>query len=122
MINNLETLSVEIHNKISNLLFEFVEHNNKTNQSYPIDLQYAKIKYMDKNRVLFHGNLIVSFIDLGTGYIEYDFINHEFYRVSFSDKTYRSRRLFSLIPHNLERINDVIDHLQKYKEETLKKQ
>jgi hypothetical protein len=122
MINNLETLSVEIHNKISNLLFEFVEHNNKTNQSYPIDLQYAKIKYMDKNRVVFHGNLIVSFIDFGTGYIEYDFINHEFYRVSFSDKTYRSRRLFSLIPHNLERINDVIDHLQKYKEETLKKQ
>ena len=121
MINNLETLSVEIHNKISNLLFEFVEHNNKTNQSYPIDLQYAKIKYMDKNRVVFHGNLIVSFIDFGTGYIEYDFINHEFYRVSFSDKTYRSRRLFSLIPHNLERINDVIDHLQKYKEETLKK-
>ena len=122
MIDNLETLSVEIHNKISNLLFEFVEHNNKTNQSYPIDLQYAKIKYMDKNRVVFHGNLIVSFIDFGTGYIEYDFINHEFYRVSFSDKTYRSRRLFSLIPHNLERINDVIDHLQKYKEETLKKQ
>ena len=122
MINNLETLSVEIHNKISNLLFEFVEHNNKTNQSYPIDLQYAKIKYMDKNRVVFHGNLIVSFIDLGTGYIEYDFINHEFYRVSFSDKIYCSRRLFSLIPHNLERINDVIDHLQKYKEETLKKQ
>jgi hypothetical protein len=122
MINNLETLSVEIHNKISNLLFEFVEHNNKTNQSYPIDLQYAKIKYMDKNRVVFHGNLIVSFIDFGTGYIEYDFINHEFYRVSFSDKTYRSRRLFSLIPHNLEQINDVIDHLQKYKEETLKKQ
>lgn len=121
MINNLETLSVEIHNKISNLLFEFVEHNNKTNQSYPIDLQYAKIKYMDKNRVVFHGNLIVSFIDFGTGYIEYDFINHEFYRVSFSDKTYRSRRLFSLIPHNLEQINDVIDHLQKYKEETLKK-
>jgi len=76
---------------------------------------------MDKNRVVFHGNLIVSFIDFGTGYIEYDFINHEFYRVSFSDKTYRSRRLFSLIPHNLERINDVIDHLQKYKEETLKK-
>lgn len=121
MINNTETLSVETHNKISNLLFEFVEHNNKTNQSYPIDLQYAKIKYMDKNRVVFHGNLIVSFIDFGTGYIEYDFINHEFYRVSFSDKTYRSRRLFSLIPHNLERINDVIDHLQKYKEETLKK-
>ena len=122
MINNLETLSVEIHNKISNLLFEFVEHNNKTNQSYPIDLQYAKIKYMDKNRVVFHGNLIVSFIDFGTGYIEYDFINHEFYRVSFSDKIYCSRRLFSLIPHNLEQINDVIDHLQKYKEETLKKQ
>jgi hypothetical protein len=122
MINNLETLSVEIHNKISNLLFEFVEHNNKTNQSYPIDLQYAKIKYIDKNRVVFHGNLIVSFIDLGTGYIEYDFINHEFYRVSFSDKIYCSRRLFSLIPHNLEQINDVIDHLQKYKEETLKKQ
>ena len=122
MINNSKTLSVETHNKISNLLFEFVEHNNKTNQSYPIDLQYAKIKYMDKNRVVFHGNLIVSFIDFGTGYIEYDFINHEFYRVSFSDKTYRSRRLFSLIPHNLERINDVIDHLQKYKEETLKKQ
>ena len=121
MINNLETLSVEIHNKISNLLFEFVEHNNKTNQSYPIDLQYAKIKYIDKNRVVFHGNLIVSFIDLGTGYIEYDFINHEFYRVSFSDKIYCSRRLFSLIPHNLEQINDVIDHLQKYKEETLKK-
>ncbi|MBQ5474176.1 MAG: hypothetical protein IIT65_05645 [Lachnospiraceae bacterium] len=122
MINNLETLSVEIHNKISNLLFEFVEHNNKTNQSYPIDLQYAKIKYMDKNRVVFHGNLIVSFIDFGTGYIEYDFINHEFYRVSFSDKTYRSRRLFSLIPHNLEKINDVIEHLQKYKEGTLKNQ
>lgn len=121
MINNLETLSVEIHNKISNLLFEFVEHNNKTNQSYPIDLQYAKIKYIDKNRVVFHGNLIVSFIDFGTGYIEYDFINHEFYRVSFSDKIYCSRRLFSLIPHNLEQINDVIDHLQKYKEETLKK-
>ena len=36
MINNSETLSVETHNKISNLLFEFVEHNNKTNQSYPL--------------------------------------------------------------------------------------
>ena len=121
MINNMDTLSVEVHNKISNLLFEFVEHNNKTNQSYPVDLQNVIIRYMDKDRVVFHGNLIVSFIDLGAGYIEHDFINHEFYRVSFSDKIYCSRRLFSLIPHNLEQINDVIDHLQKYKEETLKK-
>ena len=113
--------SAEELNKYSNLVLEFVEHNNKTNQSYSVDLQYTKIKYMDKERVVFQGNIIVSFIDLGAGYIEYDFITNEFHRVSFSEKTYHCRRIFSLIPHNLEQINDVIVHLQKDKK-TLKNQ
>ena len=116
----MDTLSVEVHNKISNLLFEFVEHNNKTNQSYPVDLQNVKIRYMDKDRVVFYGNLIVSFNNLGIGHIEYDLNTHEFHRVSFSDMTCRSRRIYPLIPHNLEQINDVIVYLQKYKDSILK--
>jgi len=79
---------------------EFVEHNDKTNQSYPVDMHFTGVKYMDNDRVVLHGHLTLSLRPFGTGMIEYDFNTHDFYRVSYSDITKRCKRLYSLIPHN----------------------
>ena len=110
--NAFKTLSMDIHNRIPHLILEFVEHNDKTNQSYPVDLEFSEIKYLDNERVVLHGHLIVSLRPYGIGAIEYNFNTKEFYRVSFSDKTSRSRRLHTLLPHNQETINNLITFIR----------
>ena len=44
----------------------------------------------------------------GIGTIEYNFNTQEFYRVSYSDKTTRSRKLHTLIIHNKEEMNNLL--------------
>ena len=46
-----------IHDNFPNLNLEFVEHNSKTNQSYPVDLHYTDVKYIDDERLVLHGQL-----------------------------------------------------------------
>lgn len=110
----LKSLSLAINDNFPNLNLEFVEHNEKTNQSYPVDLRFTNVKYIDNERIVLHGNLTVSLKPFGIGAIEYNFNTKEFYRVSYSDKTTRSRKLHTLIPHNENTINDVLAFVSKY--------
>ena len=50
----------------------------------------------------------------GVGTIECNFNTQEFYRVSYSDKTTRSRRLHTLIVHNKEEINNLLTFISNY--------
>ena len=108
----MKALSLAIHDNFPNLSFEFVEHNDATNQSYPVDLKFTDVKFMNNERIVFHGELIVSLRPFGTGAIEYNFNTQSFHRVSYSEKTTRSRRISrkiqALIPHNEEVINNVL--------------
>lgn len=110
----LKALSLAIHDNFPNLNLEFVEHNEKTNQSYPVDLSFSDVKYIDNERVVLHGNLTVSLRPFGVGAIEYNFNTQDFYRMSYSDKTTRSRKLHTLIPHNEETINNMLVFISKY--------
>lgn len=110
----LKALSLALHDKFPNLNLEFVEHNEKTNQSYPVDLRFTDVKYIDNERFVLHGNLTVSLRPFGIGVIEYNFNTEEFYRVSYSDKTTHSRKLHALIPHNESTINDMLAFVSNY--------
>lgn len=110
----LKALSLALHDNFPNLNLEFVEHNEKTNQSYPVDLRFIDVKYMDNERIVLHGNLIVSLRPFGVGSIEYNFNTQDFYRVSYSDKTTRSRILHTLIPHNEGIINNMLAFVSNY--------
>lgn len=110
----LPALSKAIQSEFSNIKLEFVEHNADTNRSYPVDLIYKSIKFIDKKRVVIMGDLIVSLKEFGTGTIEYNFETQEFYRVSYSDKTTRSRRLHKLQEHNIEEIHKFLVFISNY--------
>ena len=60
------------------------------------------------------GDLIVSLKPFGIGTIEYNFATQEFYRVFYSDKTTRSRRLHKLQGHNKEQINQFLAFISSY--------
>lgn len=110
----MKALSLAIHDNLPNLNLEFVEHNEKTNQSYPVDLRFTDVKYIDNERVVLHGQLTVSLRPFGIGAIEYNFNTQDFYRVSYSDKTTRSRKLHTLIPHNEDVINNLLTFISNY--------
>lgn len=110
----LKALSLAIHDNFPSFSLEFVEHNDKTNQSYPVDLCFSDVKYIDNERIVLHGKLTVSLKPFGIGAIEYNFKSQEFYRVSYSDKTTRSRKLHSLIVHNKEQVNKLLAFISNY--------
>lgn len=110
----MKALSLAIHDNFPNLNFEFIERNEKTNQAYPVDLKFTDVKYIDNERVVFHGQLTVSLRPFGIGAIEYNFNTQTFYRVSYSDKTSHSRKLHTLIPHNEEQIKLVLTFISNY--------
>lgn len=95
-----EALSLAVNDKFPCLNLEFVEHNDKTNQSYPVDMNFKNIKYIDHDRIVLYGYLIFSLKPFGMGAIEYHFKTQNFYRVSYSDKTTHSRIIHTLLPHN----------------------
>lgn len=110
----LDAISLAIRDNFPNLVLEFVEENNATNRAYPVDLYFAQVKYIDKDRCVLLGKLNVAEKPFGTGTIEYNFNTQEFYRVSYSDKTTRSRRLHSLIVHNKEVVNELLTFISDY--------
>lgn len=109
-----ETLTLAIKDNFPDIVLEFIEDNEKTRLSYPVDLNFESVKYIDNDRVVFYGDLTVSLNPFGKGTIEYQFNTQEFYRVSYSDITTRSRKLHKLIPDNREEINMLMSFITKY--------
>lgn len=110
----LPALSKAINDNFPSLILEFVEHNDETNRSYPVDMTFIEVKYLNNERVVLKGKLKVSLKEFGIGTIEYQFNTQKFYRVSYSDKTTRSRKIHSLIPHNKEELNQLLSFISKY--------
>lgn len=113
-IISLKALSLAINDNFPNLLLEFVEKNKATNRAYPVDLHFTEVKYIDKERCVLKGKLDVASKPFGVGTIEYNFNTQEFYRVSYSDKTTRSRRLHTLIVHNKEEMDNLLSFISNY--------
>ena len=109
-----KALSLAIHDNFPNLKLEFVEHNDKTNRSYPVDLKFKEVKYHDDDRIVLLGNLTVSLKEFGLGTIEYQFNTQTFYRVSYSDKTTRSRKIHTLVVDNTEIVNNLLSFVSNY--------
>ena len=109
-----KALSLAIHDNFPNLKLEFVEHNDKTNRSYPVDLKFKEVKYHDNDRIVLLGNLTVSLKEFGLGTIEYQFNTQTFYRVSYSDKTTRSRKIHTLMVDNTETVNSLLSFVSNY--------
>lgn len=116
----LNELSLAINDNFPNLTLEFVEKNQATNTAYSVDMHFKEIKFINKERCVLKGKLDVASKPFGIGTIEYNFNTQEFYRVSYSDKTTRSKRLHTLIAHNQDVINNllsfIINFLQQVKD------
>ena len=110
----LEELAQAIHDSFSNLTLEFVEKNQATNRAYPVDLYFTEVKYIDNNRFVLKGKLAVASKPFGIGTIEYNFNTQEFFRVSYSDKTTKSRRLHKLIVHNEDITKNLLTFISNY--------
>lgn len=110
----LPALSKAIKDNFPSLLLEFIEHNEETNRSYPVDMSFIEVKFLNNERIVLKGNLKVSLKDFGVGTIEYQFNTQKFYRVSYSDKTTRSRKIHTLTPHNREELKQLLSFISKY--------
>lgn len=111
----IPALTQAIKSNFPNLTLEFVEHNNDTNRSYPVDFTFNDVKYIDKARVVLAGYLdMPTSIPSGNGTIEYQFNTQTFYRVSYSDRTTRSRRIHGLTSHNVETTNKLLAFITNY--------
>ena len=110
----LEVLSLSIKDNFPNLTLEFVEKNQATNRAYPVDLYFTEVKYIDNNRFVLKGKLDVANKPFGIGTIEYNFNTQEFYRVSYSDKTTKSRCLHTLIVHNEDVSKNLLTFISNY--------
>ena len=110
----LSVINQALIDHFPNIILEFVEYDKNTNEGYGVDLMVKSIKFIDNSRCVIQGGLTVANRPFGTGTVEYQFNTGEFYRVSYSDKTTRSRKLFPLIPHNKETINAVLAFVSNY--------
>lgn len=110
----LPALTQALKDNFPEFKLEFVEHNDNTNRSYPVDLIFSEIKYLDTDRIVIKGQLIVSLKQFGVGTIEYQFNTQKFYRVSYSDKTTRSRKIHTLIAHNKKLLDNFLSFVTKY--------
>ena len=48
----LLALSKAINDNFPSLILEFVEHNDETNRSYPVDMTFIEVKYLNNERVV----------------------------------------------------------------------
>lgn len=110
----IPALCKAISDNFPNVSLEFVEQNKNTRRGYGVDLTNIGVKFIDHERCVFQGNLTVANKPFGIGTIEYQFKTGEFYRVSYSDKTTRSRKLHSLILHNENEGNELLSFISKY--------
>ena len=97
-----------------NFILEFVEHNQNTNQSYGVDLSVIAIKFIDKARCVVEGQLTIANKPFGVGTVEYQFNTGSFYRVSYADKTTRSRKLHTLELHNIDKGQEFLAFISNY--------
>ena len=112
------SLSRAIRDKYFNLCLEFVELNKKTNMAYSADLSLEGIKYIDDQRCVFYGQLDLAGKPWGVATIEYRFATKEFYRVYYTEKTMRRRKFdisLSLIVHNIDEVNALLEFIIQYK-------
>ncbi len=110
----LDVLSQSIRTNFPSLILEFVEHNDETNCSYPVDMTFIEVKYLNNERIVLKGKLKASLKEFGVGTIEYQLNSQKFYRVSYSDKTKKSRKIHSLILHNRDEVKDFLSALERY--------
>lgn len=104
-------MSTAVHDNFPNLTLEFIENNESTRRSYPVDFHFKEVKFIDNTRAVLYGELTVSLKPFGVGAVEYNFNTQAFYRVYYSDKTTRSRKFntkLHLIPYNKEQINRLL--------------
>ena len=110
----LPALTKAVNDNFPNLILEFVEHNQNTNQSYGVDLRVTAIKFIDKSRCVIEGQLTVANKPFGVGTVEYQFNTGTFYRVLYSDKTTRSRKLHTLELHNKDKGQNFLAFISNY--------
>lgn len=110
----LEELSKAIDDKFPNLILEFVEINKATHMANTVNLCFYDVKYIDTERMALKGKLDVASKPFGVGTIEYNFNTQEFYRVSYSDKITRSRRLHTLIIHKEDVVKNLLAFISNY--------
>jgi hypothetical protein len=110
----LDSLSYAIKTNFPDFVFVFVEDDEDTHTSYTVKLKYDSIKYLTEQKVIIAGELVLYSKNKQFGTIEYQFNTQEFYRVSYSDKTSKSRRIHKLIPHNKKDIERILLFITNY--------
>ena len=110
---SLEELSVLVVYNVPAYRFEFLEDDDKAYLSYPIDLRFLKVLFLNRERIVLKGSHIQFKGDdvIGTVNIEYEFSTQNFYRVSFSERTMRIRRVCNLMPLNKKEIMELLSFI-----------
>ena len=110
---SLEELSVLVVYNVPAYRLEFFEDNEKALLSYPIDFRFFKVLFLNKERVVLEGAHIQFRNDdvIGTVRIEYDLRTQKFYKVSFSERTLKIRRICNITPLNKKEIMELFSFI-----------
>lgn len=110
---SLEELSVLVVYNVPAYRLEFFEDDEKALLSYPIDFRFFKVFFLNKERVVLEGTHIQFRSDdvIGTVKIEYDLRTQKFYRVSFSERTFKIRRICNITPLNKNEIMELLSFI-----------
>ena len=110
---SLEELAVLVVYNVPAYRLEFLEDDDKAIVSYPIDFRFLNVLFLNKEKVVLKGSHIQYRGDdvIGTVNIEYEFKIQKFYKVSFSERTMRIRRLCNLIPLNKKEIMELLSFI-----------
>jgi len=110
---SLDELSVLVVYNVPAYRLEFLEDDDKSLLSYPIDFRFQKVVFMNKERVVLKGAHIQFRSDdvIGTVRIEYDLRTQKFYKVSFSERTLKIRRICNITPLNKKEIMELFSFI-----------
>lgn len=110
---SLSELTVLVVYNVPAYRLEYVEDDEDRKVSYPTDFRFLKVLFLNRERVVLNGSHLKfdSNDVIGTINIEYEFDTQKFYRVNFSEKTLRTKRIHILIPHNKKEIMELIDYI-----------
>ena len=110
---SLEELSVLVVYNVPAYRLEFLEDDDNAYLSYPIDFRFLKVLFLNKEKVVLKGSHIQFRSDdvIETVNIEYEFSTQNFYRVSFSERTMRIKRVCNLIPLNKKEITELLSFI-----------
>jgi len=82
----LPAINKAIRDAFPTLTMTFIETMKHTHLSYPLDFTFCELRSINNQRFVMYGDMVISYRDKLSGYIEYNLKKGKFYRVNFYAK------------------------------------